>query len=157
MSGRSPTARTLALFRGFGFLADVWEHWICRRGRDGAHIPRMGIRRDGFGIVDGVAIQPDAARLVFWQATAGSGVAARRAKSELAIWDERPVVRSILDSGAEYWIVGWRVLAGSRRVQPVVLRYAADRTRLFPALALAAHQEQSRNGELAPVRYSGFA
>ena len=139
-------------------MVDMWEHWVPRRKPGGEIIQKAGIRRDGFSIVDGVAVHPEGGWIVFWQACAGSGVAAHRYKAETAVWDDRPVLPALLAAGSEYWIVGWRKLVGSRKWQPLILRFAAESRKTdFPFVGLVsiAKQEEAVNGEPVPVRYTG--
>jgi len=63
---RKPTplnARTLQWFKARGWPAQVVEHWI----------PQTHIRRDLFGFIDIVAMDPNSGRLVGVQVTSGEG------------------------------------------------------------------------------------
>jgi hypothetical protein len=76
---RSPTARSLAPLREFGYTVKVVERWN----------PYAKIRQDLFG-VDILALKPGEPALVV-QATTGNNHAARRSKLDVecftALWD----------------------------------------------------------------------
>jgi hypothetical protein len=100
----TPTARTLALLRAEGWLAQVVEVYLafCRQ------------RRDLFGVGDVLAVRPGAVLLV--QCTTGDNLAARRTKAL-----NEPRLRTVLESGVCFELWGWskRGAAGKRKLWDV--------------------------------------
>jgi hypothetical protein len=89
----SPTARSLALLRRSGYLAESVERWI----------PGANIRRDLFHVGDVLAVHPyRQPAFLLVQATSRPNVSARLAKAkasaELATW---------LRAGGAFEIWGW--------------------------------------------------
>lgn len=104
----TPTARTLALLRDRGYLADVAERWI----------PRANVRRDLFGCIDVVAIRAGCAVLGV-QATTADHVSHRVSKARTI-----PALQTWLAAGAAFQVWGW-VKRGNRwRTRIVELRGA---------------------------------
>lgn len=91
----SPTARSLEHLRELGYVADVVERWI----------PRAGVRRDLFGVVDIVALR--AGETLGVQATSASNVAARVRK--LA---DAPTLPALRAAGWRLVVHGWRKRRG---------------------------------------------
>jgi len=86
----TPTQRSLAHFRKLGYWAEVVEKWVPMPGGPpcpACHrpLPRPGgppgIRKDLFGWVDIVALDPVTGTLTFCQTTSGSNAPARVAKT----------------------------------------------------------------------------
>jgi hypothetical protein len=102
----TPTARTLALLRDRGYLADVAERWL----------PRVNVRRDLFGCIDVVAIKAGCAVLGV-QATTATNVSHRISKAR-----ELPALRTWLACNAQFQVWGWAKRAGRWQVRIVELR-----------------------------------
>lgn len=82
-TGLSPTQRTLRALREQGVMVDKWERWNPFAGptrADGSG--PVGIRQDGFGFIDLVALYPGRkpCGIVAIQCCTRSGHAAHRAK-----------------------------------------------------------------------------
>ena len=88
----SPTARSLALLRASGYVADVVERWL----------PRVNVRRDLFHCINLVAVRRGVPGVLAIQTTSRSNVGARlkksKARPELAIW---------LATGNTFEVHGW--------------------------------------------------
>lgn len=103
----SPTARTLAAYRGMGFTVHVTEKWN----------PHAKVRQDLFGIIDLLAISrnhhPSESGIIGIQACAGASHAARKKKMIAA-----PHTRTWLEAGGFLRIVSWskQGKAGKRKV-----------------------------------------
>lgn len=95
----TPTQRSLAVLRERGFLAEVVERWV----------PGANIRKDLFGFVDIVAVDPDG--VLFVQTTSGDHVANRIAK--IADHPNLPAVRA---ANVRIHVHGWRKSAAGRWV-----------------------------------------
>ena len=91
MSSTSPTARTLALLRQAGYLAEVVEK----------RLPKCFITRDLFGCIDVLAVR--AGEVLGIQCTSGSNVAARLSKAL-----DTPQLRTWLAAGCGFEVWGWR-------------------------------------------------
>jgi hypothetical protein len=79
----SPTQRSLEYLRKErGLVAEVTEHWVAFRGIDKkTGQPRKGgVRKDLFGWIDILAMDPETGKLIAVQTTSGDNVAARLAK-----------------------------------------------------------------------------
>ena len=94
----SPTARTLALLRERGYIAQVVERWI----------PQANIRVDLFGFIDIVALGKG--RTLAIQACIGDDITKREDKIKRA-----PTLPSVLASGWVVLVVGWRKSARTKR------------------------------------------
>jgi hypothetical protein len=104
----TPTARTLALLRDRGYLADVAERWI----------PRINVRRDLFGCIDVVAIRAGCAVLGV-QATTATNASHRVSKAR-----KLPALRTWLAAGAVFQVWGWAKRGNRWRARIVELRGA---------------------------------
>ena len=89
---KSPTAMTLNRLRELGCFCDVVERW------------NGGVRRDLFGCIDIVAIDPIAKRLIGIQSTTNSNKSARIAKITAACAQE---MRAWLATGARVEVWSW--------------------------------------------------
>lgn len=105
--GKSPTARTLAECRRRGWIAQVVEQTI----------PRVFIKRDLFGCIDIVAIDPGDAftppRIIGIQATSGDNHASRRTK---ILEEKRARAWIAAGAGLEVWSWAQRGAAGKRKL-----------------------------------------
>ena len=105
----TPTARTLARLRTLGYTAAVVERWI-----HGANV-----RRDLFGCIDVIAVNPADRVILGVQATTAAHVADRLAKAralpELAAW---------LRAGGQFQVWGWCRRGG--RWQPRIVTVQVD-------------------------------
>lgn len=101
----SPTARTLAMLRELGYMAEVVERFV----------PRVKVRRDLFGFCDVEAVHPDHGFLAV-QATTMGNMAARRKKMEA-----NGNVGTWLAAGGKVEIWGWakRGARGQRKLWTV--------------------------------------
>jgi hypothetical protein len=106
----TPTARSLALLRKRGYLADVAEKWI----------PRANVRRDLFGFIDVAAIVPDQAGVLGVQATTLGNVSARLNKAR-----ELPALKTWLSAGNGFQVWGW-VKRGQRWHVKIIAVSRAD-------------------------------
>lgn len=88
----TPTRRTLAYLRSRGFVATVCESWI----------PKVGKRRDLFGIADVIAVHPRDRVVLLVQATSLGHVGDRLARVRT-----RPALLAWLRAGGRFWVVGW--------------------------------------------------
>lgn len=95
--GASPTARSLAVLRADGWLAEVVEY----------RVPRINILRDLFGFIDILAIKGD--EILGVQATSRSNVAARLSKIA-----EHPNVGAVRKAGIRIEVHGWSKMASGR-------------------------------------------
>jgi hypothetical protein len=103
----TPTARSLALLRRAGFLADVVERWI----------PRANVRRDLFGIGDVLAVHPRRREILLLQVTSGAHVGDRLAKVR-----ERPALKVWLLAGGQFEVWGWLRRGDRWRVKRLAIR-----------------------------------
>jgi hypothetical protein len=103
----TPTARSLALLRRSGYLAEVVERWI----------PRANRRRDLFHLGDVLGVhrhrQP---AFLLVQATSLANVSSRVAKAR-----SRPEVSIWLRAGGAFEVQGWTCRAGRWEVKRVSL------------------------------------
>lgn len=97
------TARSLALLRKSGYLAEVCERWI----------PRANVRRDLFQFADVIACHATRREIVLVQATSLSNVGARLRKAQ-----NRHELRTWLASGGRFLVMGWK----GREVRQVEVR-----------------------------------
>lgn len=109
----SPTEKVLEQLRQRKFLAQVVERW-------NPFAKPFGVRVDLFGAIDIVAIAPAPNVIVGVQATAVSGMSARRKKAL-----EREFLPKWLDAGAEFWVFGLDRKAGRYKLDRA--RFSADR------------------------------
>lgn len=116
----TPTARSLALLRQLGYLADVCERWL----------PEPGLKRDLFGVADIAACHPRDRLWLLVQATSYAHVADRLRRVQA-----RPELPLLLKAGLAVEVWGWRRTALGRWV---VRRVPAQ-----PAATLP-HQPRSR-------------
>lgn len=95
----SPTTRTIALLRKYGYTCAIVEKW-------NAHIKR---RQDLFGFADIIAVCPEQKRIILVQVTSAANFAARRTKCQenenAAVW---------LSAGGQILIHGWKKKANGR-------------------------------------------
>ena len=92
MAATSPTARTLAWARKQGWIAGVVEKWI----------PQTKQRKDLFGCIDLICIDPKMNRVFGIQATTGANLSSRLEKAKLL--ETTPIVcRSMT-----LLFIGWR-------------------------------------------------
>lgn len=134
----SPTQRTMAALRASGMLCEVVERWN--------HITRT--RKDLFGFVDIVAVDPGAGRIVAVQATAAA-VAARRRK---IIEDCTAAARTWLLAGGAIEVWGWRKLKVKRGGKAT--RWAPRREAVTLAdLPPAARRLRAFKGQGVGARY----
>jgi len=93
----SPTARTLALLRSQGFLAQVVEQTV----------PHTYIKRDLFGFIDVIAVT--ATSIIGCQVTTGDNLAARLDKIRGECRDK---ALAWLRAGGKIHVYGWRKVGG---------------------------------------------
>jgi hypothetical protein len=86
------TARTLAMLRKGGYLADIVERWV----------PHAKIRRDLFGFADIIAIRAGEPGAMLKQTTTAANLPSRRRKAQSA-----PAMRTWLASGGKFELWGW--------------------------------------------------
>ena len=100
----SPTQRTLKALRARGCQAEVVERWLAHVHRGGG---AMGVRRDLFGWIDIVALEPG--RGIGGVQSTGQDFSGHLRKLQR---ERGPQVRAWLQAGgwAELW--GWRKLRG---------------------------------------------
>ena len=105
----SPTARTLALLRKEGYVAQVVERWV----------PQARKRVDLFGCVDVLAMRATDKGVLGVQATSASNLAARVTKA-LA----EPRLLTWLSAGNRFLLHGWALKgkAGARKLWQVNVR-----------------------------------
>jgi hypothetical protein len=103
----SPTARSLALLRRRGFVADVCERWLAQ----------AGIRRDLFGCIDLVAVHPRENGVLGIQATTASNLSARLRKAV-----GLPALKTWLAAGNRFEVWGWSKHGRRWHVKIVALR-----------------------------------
>lgn len=104
MARKSPTMRTLEALRSRGMQAGICERWLPHVSRgDGG----FGIRRDLFGWIDVIAIDP--ARGVGGVQSTGTAFSEHWRK----LTEERATqIRAWLEAGAWGELWGWRKLKG---------------------------------------------
>jgi hypothetical protein len=128
---RTPAARTLAYYRQAGYFCDTWEHWNYF----------AGIRRDGFGWIDLVVLDPISVRIIGVQATSGNNHAARRAK----------VLASL---GAAWWVASGgvaRVVSWSRRRDGRHVRWMIREEDVVPINLGALREEEPKEPKVRCV------
>jgi hypothetical protein len=99
-------ARSLAMLRKQGAIADVCERWL----------PRINRRRDLFTFADVVSIDPKARTVALIQVTAANCVSARLAKIRSC-----PAAVPILAAGVLVLVHGWKRIGGRWRCRVVSL------------------------------------
>ena len=104
----TPTARTLAAGRKQGWTVDVVERWIGGG--------RIKVRKDLFGFIDIVALQPDLPGLLGIQATSRSNVSSRVKKIR-----EEPRSETWLAAGNRIEVWGWGKKTGRWGVRIVTI------------------------------------
>lgn len=106
----SPTQRSLKLLRDQGHTAQVVEKWNAFAKR----------RIDLFGVIDIVAIHPDAIGCKGIQTTSGSNMSARIAKAMA-----EPTLKTWLKTGNSFVIHGWRTIkdGNRRKMMPIVVKF----------------------------------
>lgn len=105
----TPTARTLALLRRSGYVAEVVERWLP--------IPGKSVRRDLFGVGDILAVGTRERRLLLVQVTTRAHLAHRQAKAR-----HSPGLKAWLAAGGRFQLHGWYRLGGGWQVKVVELR-----------------------------------
>ena len=116
MSRTTPTQRTLALLKKRGWTAAVVEKWIPI-----PNSPAGGIRRDLFGGIDVIALNPEAGwtrRIHGIQCCAASGLAAHRDKLRA-----EPRMKLWIEAGGCLEIHAWRKVGarGKRKLwEPLI-------------------------------------
>lgn len=100
---KSPTARTLEWLRKTGYIAGVVER----------RLPHCFTTTDLFGFIDIVAVGGGEKGCLGVQATSGSNLASRIAKT-LA----EPRAKTWVEAGNRVMLIGWRKLASSNRWEP---------------------------------------
>lgn len=106
----TPAARSLALLRELGYLAQVVE-------RFNHHVGPHGVRQDLFGVADIEALAAD--HTLYVQATPASTLAAHVAKCTEAIYGGKPAVAAVLACPSrrfEIWSWALRGARGKRKL-----------------------------------------
>src|SRR5208282_1305404 len=127
----TPTARSLALLRRSGYVADVVERWI----------PGANVRRDLFGCIDVLAVRPAARAILAVQATTSDHLAHRLDKAR-----KLPALAAWLRAGGAFEVWGW-----ARRGKRWHVRRVAVRSEDLAAVVLEApprRRKGERQGEL---------